>query len=421
MADRPIAALLPRGIGGVAARHAAIEAAAAAVGREVRFFEADETGDYRPVFDAVQRTGATSIIFSADTQFNRDIALLSHLALKMGIGTICHWREMVQEGCLKELRRKHPRNIRAQRRLPSSHLERHETHRSTYRGASSVRACDQSPEQPKPSASRSRLRSLLALMRSLNEAEGLHPALEQRSSCLAARVLAQSGKSWRIGFIAHRYERFYDALFEGLRDLDYREGQNVIVERRYAEGRVERFREFAAEMVRLKVDVIIVVTTPAALAAKNATTAIPIVHPAAIDPVGTGLIASLAHPGGNVTGLAVLNAELSAKRLEVLKELLPGLSQGAVLWNSGNPANALDWKETEDAARALGITIQSYAVRDFKEFESAFDTMAQQRPGALLTLQDALTLQFRKEIIDFALRARLPSMFVGRSGSRRAV
>ena len=227
-------------------------------------------------------------------------------------------------------------------------------------------------------------------------------------------VLAQSGKSWRIGFIAHRYERFYDALFEGLRDLDYREGQNLTIERRYAEGRVERFREFAAEMVRLKVDAIIVVTTPAALAAKNATTTIPIVHPAAIDPVGTGLIASLAHPGGNVTGLAVLNAELSAKRLEVLKELLPGLSQGAVLWNSGNPANALGWKETEDAARALGITIQSYAVRDFKEFESAFDSMAQQRPGALLTLQDALTLQFRKEIIDFALRARLPSMFVGK-------
>ena len=99
-ADRPIAALLPRGIGGVAARHAAIEAAAAALSREVHFFEADETGEYRPLFDAVQRTGATSIIFSADGQFNRDIALLSRLALEMGIGTICHWREMVQEGCL---------------------------------------------------------------------------------------------------------------------------------------------------------------------------------------------------------------------------------------------------------------------------------------------------------------------------------
>jgi putative ABC transport system substrate-binding protein len=125
----------------------------------------------------------------------------------------------------------------------------------------------------------------------------------------------QSGKVWRIAFIAHRYETFYDALFQGLRELGYIEGQNIIIERRYAEGRVERFNEFATEMVRLKVDLIIVVTTAAALAARNASTTIPIVHPAAIDPVGTGLVASLAHPGGNVTGLAVLNAELSAKRI----------------------------------------------------------------------------------------------------------
>jgi putative ABC transport system substrate-binding protein len=224
----------------------------------------------------------------------------------------------------------------------------------------------------------------------------------------------QSGKIWRIGFIAHRYERFYDALFEGLRDLGYVEGQNIIIERRYAEGRVERFKDFAAEMVRLKVDIIIVITTPAALAAKAATTTIPIVHPAAIDPVGTGLIASLAHPGGNVTGLAVLNAELSAKRLEVLKEVLPALSRGAVLWNAANPANALAWKDTEDAARALGVALQSHALRDPKDFAGAFAMMAQQRPEALFVLQDALTLQHRREIIDFALRQRLPSMFVGK-------
>src|SRR5262245_49541950 len=142
---------------------------------------------------------------------------------------------------------------------------------------------------------------------------------------LAARA-QQSGKTWRMGFIAHRHESFYDALFERLHELGYTEGQNIIIERRYAEGRADRFQEFAAEMVRLKVDIIVVVTTPAALAARNATTTIPIVHPAAIDPVGTGLVASLAHPGGNITGLAVLNAELSAKRLEVLKEVVPGLS-----------------------------------------------------------------------------------------------
>ncbi len=112
-----------------------------------------------------------------------------------------------------------------------------------------------------------------------------------------------SGKIWRIGFIAHRYEEFYDPLFQGLRELGYTEGQNLVVERRYAEGHVERFKEFAAEMVQLKVDLIIVVTTPAAFAARNATTTIPIVHPAAIDPVGTGLIASLAHRAAMLRGL----------------------------------------------------------------------------------------------------------------------
>jgi putative ABC transport system substrate-binding protein len=222
------------------------------------------------------------------------------------------------------------------------------------------------------------------------------------------------GKIWRIGFIAHRYEEFYDPLFQGLRERGYTEGQNLIVERRYAEGRVERFKEFVAEMVQLKVDLIIVVTTPAAFAARNATTTIPIVHPAAIDPVGTGLIASLAHPGGNVTGLAVLNAETSAKRLELLREAVPGLSRGAVLWNAANPANTLAWKETEGAGRALGVAIQSYEMRGPGDFEGAFAMIAQQRPDILLVLQDALTLEYRKEIIGFALRERLPSMFVGK-------
>lgn len=223
-----------------------------------------------------------------------------------------------------------------------------------------------------------------------------------------------SGKIWRIGFIAHRYEKFYDPLFQGLRELGYVEGQNLIVERRYAEGRVERFDEFAAEMVRLKADVIIVVTTPAAFAARKTTTTIPIVHPAAIDPVGTGLIASLAHPGGNVTGLAVLNAETSAKRLELLREVVPGLSRGAVLWNAANPANGLAWRETDGAGRALGVALESQEVRGPKDFEGAFAAIAQQRPDILLVLQDALTLEYRKEIIGFALRERIPSMYVGK-------
>jgi putative ABC transport system substrate-binding protein len=223
-----------------------------------------------------------------------------------------------------------------------------------------------------------------------------------------------SAKVWRIGFLAHRYEKFYDPLFQGLRELGYTEGQNLIVERRYAAGQAERFDGFAVEMVQQNVDAVIVVTTPAAFAVRKITTTIPIIHPAAIDPVGTGLIASLAHPGGNVTGLAVLNAETSAKRLELLRDLLPALSRGAVLWNAANPANALAWNETEGAGRALGVTLQSIEVRAPQDFEGAFATMAEQHPEILLVLQDALTLEYRKEIISFALRQRLPSMYVGK-------
>ena len=228
-------------------------------------------------------------------------------------------------------------------------------------------------------------------------------------------ALAQeSGKIWRMGFIAQGYEPFYDALFEGLRGLGYAEGRNLIVERRYAEGHADRFPEFASEMVRLKVDIIIVTTTPAALAVKNASTTIPVVFPNAISPVESGVVASLAHPGGNVTGGAAQTAVLSAKRLEVIKEVVPGLSRGAVLWNAANPALAYPWRESQSAADALGVTLQSIEVRDPKDIETAFAKIAQERPDALIVLQDALTLQHRKEIIDFAIQSRLPGMFVAK-------
>src|SRR5215472_4962496 len=168
----------------------------------------------------------------------------------------------------------------------------------------------------------------------------------------------QAGKVWRMGFIAHGHEPFYDALFEGLREYGYDEGRNLMVERRYARCQAERFKEFAAEMVRLNVDIIIVVTTPAALAVMNATKTIPIVHPNAIDPLNTGLIASLAHPGGHLT------AEASAKRLQILKTVVPGLSRAAALWNPGNSAIVFSWKETQGAARVLGLTLQSHEVKD---------------------------------------------------------
>jgi putative ABC transport system substrate-binding protein len=218
-------------------------------------------------------------------------------------------------------------------------------------------------------------------------------------------------KVWRVGFIAHGHESFYDALFEGLREYGYEEGRNLIVERRYARGQAERFKDFAAEMVRLNVDVVIVVTTPAALAVKNATKTIPIVHPNAIDPLNTGLIASLARPGGNLTGGAQLTAEASAKRLQILKGVVPGLSRVAGLWNPGNPALVFSWKETQSAARALGLTLQSHEVQGPKEFAAAFAMIAEEHPDALLVVQDAVTMQQRNEIIDFAVQQRLPSMF----------
>ena len=228
-------------------------------------------------------------------------------------------------------------------------------------------------------------------------------------------ALAQEpGRIWRMGFIAQGYERFYDALFDSLRQLGYVEGRNLIVERRYAEGRAERFPEFASEMVQLKVDVIVVTTTPAALAVKKATTTIPVVFPNAISPVESGVVASLAHPGGNVTGGAAQTAALSTKRLAILKEVVPGLSRGAVLWNAANPALAYPWRQTQGAADELGITLQSLEVRDPRDIEAAFAMMAKDRPDALIVLQDALTLQHRKEIIDFAISNRLPGMFVAK-------
>jgi putative ABC transport system substrate-binding protein len=229
------------------------------------------------------------------------------------------------------------------------------------------------------------------------------------------RALAQlSEKTWRMGFISQGYEKFYDALFEGLRDLGYTEGRNLVVERRYAEGRAERFAEFAEEMVRQKVDIIVVTTTPAALAIKKATTTIPVVFPNAISPVESGVVASLAHPGGNVTGGAAQTAALSTKRLEILKEVVPGLSRVAVLWNMGNPALAYPWRQTQAAAGELAIVLRSLEVREPKDITSAFATIAEDTPDALIVLQDALTLQHRTEIIDFAIQKRLPGMFVAK-------
>ena len=227
---------------------------------------------------------------------------------------------------------------------------------------------------------------------------------------LAARA-QQRSKKFLIGFIAHEYEAMYDAFFDGLRELGYIEGQSITIERRYAEGQPERFKEFAKEMVELKVDVIVTVTTPAVLAIKSVTTRIPVVIPNAIDAVGAGLVASLDHPGGNVTGGTLLQAELSVKRLELLKEMVPGLSRAALLWNAGNPAYVRAWTRSQGAAQTLGVALERYEVRSPTDFQAAFATMVQQRPDGLVILEDALTIQHRKEIVDFALRNHLPTSF----------
>jgi putative tryptophan/tyrosine transport system substrate-binding protein len=152
-------------------------------------------------------------------------------------------------------------------------------------------------------------------------------------------------------------------------------------------------------------------TTPAALAAKHATQTIPIVITAAIDPVGTGLVASLAQPGGNITGLSILEPELSGKRLELLKEIVPGMTRVAVLWNAANPANAAVWQETQATARALGLLLHSQDVQGPPELEDAFALMAQARPDALLVVWDALISMHVQQIVKFVTQEHLPSVF----------
>jgi putative tryptophan/tyrosine transport system substrate-binding protein len=195
-----------------------------------------------------------------------------------------------------------------------------------------------------------------------------------------------------------------------LRELGWIEGQNVVIERRYAENRVERLPELAAELVRLNVDIIVGIGTLAPLAAKRATTTIPIVMTAAGDPLGSGLVASLARPGGNVTGMSLMAPDLGGKRLELLKELLPRLARVAVLWNAANPYPALVFKETQTAGRTLGVEVQSLEVRGPVDFDGAFEALRRQHPDALITVEDPLTFNYRKVIADFATVQLLPTL-----------
>jgi putative tryptophan/tyrosine transport system substrate-binding protein len=225
-------------------------------------------------------------------------------------------------------------------------------------------------------------------------------------------VGAQQTKLPRLGFLsAGTWSPGLPALLEGLRQLGWIEGKTIVIEYRYAENRNERLPDLAAELVRLNVDVIVAAGTLAPLAAKRATATIPIVMTSAGDPLENGLVASLAQPGGNVTGLSLMMSEVSGKRLELLKELVPGLSRVAVLWNSTNPYPTTVFKETQDAARTLGVEVQSLAVKSPADFATVFGLAGQKRPDAFFTIDDPLTLSQLSQILDFAAANRLPAIY----------
>jgi putative tryptophan/tyrosine transport system substrate-binding protein len=206
----------------------------------------------------------------------------------------------------------------------------------------------------------------------------------------------------------------HQAFLQALRDLGYVEGQTVAIEYRWADERQERLPELAAELVSLDVDLILAAGAVAALAAKGATSTIPIVFAASNDPVGAGLVAGLARPGGNVTGLSLTATALSAKRLEFLKEAVPNAIRIAVLVDLGNPAVERDWDETQVAARALGLHLQRHEVRSPADFEGAFSGMTGGRAQALNSLPSAFFTRNRERLVDLAAQHRLPGMYEGR-------
>jgi ABC-type uncharacterized transport system substrate-binding protein len=203
----------------------------------------------------------------------------------------------------------------------------------------------------------------------------------------------------------------HEAFRQGLRELGYVEGKNIVIEYRWAEGKFERLSGLAADLARLKVDVIVAPITLDALAAQQATRTIPIVMALSTDPVGTGLVASLARPGGNITGLTTLSPELNGKRLELLKETVPKLARVGVIWNLTNPDKALEFEQIEVTARQMKLQLQSLEVRGLDDFEKAFRGATTKSPGALLTLTDTLTMTHQSQIVELAAKRRLPAMF----------
>jgi putative ABC transport system substrate-binding protein len=229
---------------------------------------------------------------------------------------------------------------------------------------------------------------------------------------LAASAQTQP-KIPRVGVVQSAIPgRGLEAFRQGLRELGYVEGQTIVLELRWAEGRFERLPELVAELVGLKVDVLVVGGDAAILAAKNATQTIPIVMMGAADPVGVGLAASLSRPGGNVTGLSYLSEDIIAKRLQLLKELVPGLARVGVLKNPMEPSTPTLWKEIEVAAQKLGVALEALEVRGPEDFDAAFATAKQRNAQALFAaLDDPLTHTYRSRITAVAASSHLPAMY----------
>jgi putative tryptophan/tyrosine transport system substrate-binding protein len=229
-------------------------------------------------------------------------------------------------------------------------------------------------------------------------------------------ALAQS--AYRIGVLdttsAALNATNFDALRQGLRQHGYIEGQNLVIEYRSADGRAERFPDLAAELVRLNVDLIVTRGTPAIFAAKNATKTIPVVMAASGDPLGAGVVAGLARPGGNVTGLSAFVTELQAKRLELLREMVPRIDRIAALLNMSSPAEPPQWEETKAAARTLAIEPQLLDVRKPEDLSRAFETAIRQRADALVVGINVLTQANRRPIADLATKHRLPAIYASR-------
>jgi putative ABC transport system substrate-binding protein len=227
-----------------------------------------------------------------------------------------------------------------------------------------------------------------------------------------------AGKGHRIGFLgnssatleAHLVAPFRD----GLRELGYVEGQNIVIDYRWAEGKYERLPALIAELLAPRAEVIVTAGTPASLAVKKATTSVPLVMVAVGDPVDTGLVASLARPGGNITGLTSTAEELEGKRLELLREVIPKLSHVAVLWNPENPTLLAALKEMRAAAQVLGMKLQVLEVRTSGELEETFTAIVRARPGALNVMGDRLFTHNRQRIVDFATKQRLPGIYTHR-------